>query len=565
MVTPLLMMQVLLLGSMSMLFAEHSSPTQPLDTKVVKMRRSKELSVKDLTEAVDEALGAGHGLEMQGLEAIRHDIQPMWRTLTRDKHGRVNRRSFRHVVQKFFMKKHHLSIVGLESNLATDTQTEAALLTDFAPNYVKKVIEGEGARQGFKMEDAVALIAALDRLIEHSGSTQLESVYRHFGLNMNRDVDRAGMSNIMRGYMIHWIMGSMEGAETLMHNATLRDSVIDGWPDLEDCTAGIIKSFEYAQLHNGERSQVHTFNAFRPHFSLADSQAMTGMMARSFGDFWRHQCTYVKDALVKMDTKSNGRVKLSDFHAAALAGEWRFGESKDYLREMGALDESSSWQGPRIMIANYLQAPSNCIISTDHYRVCCANECETLFDELKESIGSAEATPEQIVAAVELMSSGFDDKPEITTSLKSQLKEIARTHAGKVPINGRLFAQWMHYIFPLECIFPHKSGTTTTLSPFEMSREGMLASETELQNHTHATFHNEGPKDIDPEQELLSQWSHEEELLTDMPSSWQIDFFQCLKGLIIMGGVGIFLAKSGLVKTSFAKDVLPTKLKSHYV
>jgi len=554
------MMQVLLLGSMSMLFAEHSSPTQPLDTKVVKMRRSKELGVKDLTEAVDEALGAGHGLERQGLEAIRRDIQPMWRTLTQDKHGRVNRRSFRHVVQKFFMQKHQLSIVGLESNLASDTQTEAALLTNFAPKYVKKVIEGEGAQKGFKLEEAVALIAALDRLIEHSGSTQLESVYKHLGLNMNLDVDRASMSNIMQGYMIHWMMGSMGDAEILMQNVTLRDTVLDDWPALEFYTESIIKSFEYAQLRNGERSQVHTFNTFRPHFSLADSQTMTGMMARSFGDFWQTRCNHVKDALVKMDTKNNGRVKLSDFHAAALAGEWRFGESKEYLREMGALDESSSWQGPRIMVANYLQAPSNCIISTDHYRVCCANECETLFDELKESIGSAEATPEQIVATVELMSSSFDDKPEITTSLKSQLKEIARTHAGKVPINGRLFAQWMHYIFPLECIFPHKSGTTSTLSPFEMSREGVLASETEL-----TTLHNEVPEGTDPEDELLSQWSHEEELLTDIRSSWQIDFFQCLKCLIIMGGIGIFLAKSGLVKTRIANDVLPTKLKSHYV
>merc|ERR1740117_2728514 len=274
---------------------------------------------------------------------------------------------------------------------------------------------------------------------------------------------------------------------------------------------------------------------------------MTGMMARSFGDFWQTRCNHVKDALVKMDTKNNGRVKLSDFHAAALAGEWRFGESKEYLRQMGALDETSSWQGPRIMVANYLQAPSNCIISTDHYRVCCANECETLFDDLKESIGSAEATPEQIVATVELMSSGFDDKPQITTSLKSQLKEIARTHAGKVPINGRLFAQWMHYIFPLECIFPHKSGTTSTLSPFEMSDDGFLASETEMANHTFAKFEGKIPEGLDAEHDMFSQWSHEEELLDDIRSSWQFDFFPCLKGLIVMGGVGIVLAKSGLI------------------
>jgi len=566
-------LQVLLLGSVSMAFGEHASPAEKTG---VKMRRSKEaapLSAKDLQEAVDEALGAGHGIAMQGLEAIRRDIQPMWRGLVQDKAGRVNRRSFRYVVQKFFMQKHHLSIVGLEANLASDTQTEAAMLTQFAPNYIKKVVEGEGAQRGFQKEDAVAMIAALQQLIEHSGIEHLEDAYSPLGFASGvqdatqYSVDRAAMSKILQNYMIRWMLGQdRTGALTLMQNSSLRDEVIGGWYDLADYTEGIIKSFEYAQLHNAESSQVSSFNTLRPHFSFADSQAMTGMMAMSFGDFWRHQCVQLKESLLKMDTSKTGRVKVSDFHAAALAGEWRFGESKEYLRQMGALDETSSWQGPRIMVANYLQAPSNCIISTDHYRVCCASECETLFDELKESIGSADPTPEEIISTVALMSSGFsDEQPEITSSLKSQLQEIARANAGKVPIHGRLFAQWMHYVFPRECIFPHKSGTTSTLSPFEMN--DFLATSAEMATHSAAGEKDNGaPEGIDADDEFMSQWSHEEELLADIgTSSSQIEFFPYLKGVIVMGGVAMFLVKSGLVETRFVKDLLPTKIKSHYV
>ena len=33
-------------------------------------------------------------------------------------------------------------------------------------------------------------------------------------------------------------------------------------------------------------------------------------------------------------------------------------------------------------------------------------------------------------------------------------------HGGKVPIHGRLFAQWLHYVFPRDCAFPYKSGQT---------------------------------------------------------------------------------------------------------
>ena len=30
----------------------------------------------------------------------------------------------------------------------------------------------------------------------------------------------------------------------------------------------------------------------------------------------------------------------------------------------------------------------------------------------------------------------------------NQLQSIAKEHGGKVPIHGRLFAQWLHYVFP---------------------------------------------------------------------------------------------------------------------
>jgi len=49
----------------------------------------------------------------------------------------------------------------------------------------------------------------------------------------------------------------------------------------------------------------------------------------------------------------------------------------------------------------------------------------------------------------------------------NRLQEIADHHDGQVPLHGRLFAQWMHHVYPLECAFPHTSGTTSPLSPDE--------------------------------------------------------------------------------------------------
>merc|ERR1719389_1442186 len=72
----------------------------------------------------------------------------------------------------------------------------------------------------------------------------------------------------------------------------------------------------------------------------------------------------------------------------------------DYLRQLGALDESEEGN-PRIIVPNYLASPTNCLgASSGIYNVCCLDECTNLL------------------------------------------------------------AQWMHHAYPRECVFPHVSGTT---------------------------------------------------------------------------------------------------------
>jgi hypothetical protein len=339
-------------------------------------------------------------------------------------------------------------------------------------------------------------------------------------------------------------------------NESLKELAFDDWSQIVQFAHGSVFQFEYAQRGN----------AFQPRFSFADAQVIVGTMALSFGSYWETECATVKDSLLKLsDGNNDGRVKLSDFHGSALNGEWRFSESKEYLRQLGALDETSSWQGPRVIITNYLQAPSNCIITTAHYRVCCANECQGYLDELEETIGDAMAIPDDIFPIVERLHSGLDNEPNLTSSQKVQLEQIASTHAGKVPIHGRLFAQWMHFVFPLECPFPHKSGTTTALDP-QAFGDSYMASVAEMNAHASETKdNNTALVGADLENEWMAQWSDEEELLTNLESSsWEADFFTSVFGLMLVAGIGILLVKSGIVSTRAAagKDDLA---KSHFV
>merc|ERR1719323_111524 len=91
------------------------------------------------------------------------------------------------------------------------------------------------------------------------------------------------------------------------------------------------------------------------------------------------------------------------------------------------------------------------------------------------------ATPKQIVAVVGNMSAQevLDDDfpPPLERSLLAQLDSIAKVHNGQVPLHGRLFAQWLHYLYPHQCPFPHKMGQASAITPAEYGDKAALTQE----------------------------------------------------------------------------------------
>merc|ERR1719453_854333 len=126
-----------------------------------------------------------------------------------------------------------------------------------------------------------------------------------------------------------------------------------------------------------------------------------------FGKFQDSECRGLKSALVKVEDRGSGRVRLSDFYKPAAngeAGSWQFQESVGYLRQLGTLDESNSDE-PRVMIVNYLTSQANCIASSDYYSVCCIDECEDLFSHLEKSLAAPEPTPTRVAELVSALPS----------------------------------------------------------------------------------------------------------------------------------------------------------------
>jgi len=205
-----------------------------------------------------------------------------------------------------------------------------------------------------------------------------------------------------------------------------------------------------------------------------------------YGPWQDYECQAIKADLVAIEWNGTGRVRLQDFYTAAMQGNHLFSENKDYLREVGALDESEPAR-PMVLIPNFLLSPANCLGGTRHYSVCCLSECEGLYRPLEEHLGAPEAPPERILAIVGRLASSSVAAPRaLPADLRSRLQDIAEHHGGLVPLHGRLFAQWMHHAFPRECPYPHRSGTTAPVrGPEWQERTGVnfMASASELQEH----------------------------------------------------------------------------------
>merc|ERR1719210_1982781 len=204
-------------------------------------------------------------------------------------------------------------------------------------------------------------------------------------------------------------------------------------------------------------AQRHSQNPFcGRHRSFDEHVSFLQEFVHRYGSYQNLECHKLKNQLVEMEDEGTGRVPLSRFYRGGLNGDCTFAESVDYLRKVGALDETNP-KRMSVVIPNWIQSPSNCFAGSSFYSVCCFDECEDLLRHVEEEVRGPTALPSQIAGLVSSLHSETVHAPRnLSGVLLSRLEQIAEIHHGKVPLHGRLFAQWMHHAYPRECPFPHK-------------------------------------------------------------------------------------------------------------
>merc|ERR1719422_2139044 len=291
------------------------------------------------------------------------------------------------------------------------------------------IFENRLGNHTFNLHEIAVLAATLENLVHDETSERLKSAFNAHNIAADSAYTEEQMEEIIDTYMIHYVMGTSDSTETPKQ---IREAILEVYPKWPE-TAKFVRDVRREVL---DRSDANSYA-----LKFDDAMKVVEEIGERYGRWQDRECHELKHDLLKLENQGTGRVLLKDFYGAAAKGAWQFSESVKYLRELGALDESDPAR-LKVIIANYINAPTNCVASSSFYSVCCIDECEALRGQLERTLAAPEATPERIAKIISTLPSPTVDAPrDIPASLRSLLDEIAKHHgnSNEVPLHGRLF------------------------------------------------------------------------------------------------------------------------------
>jgi hypothetical protein len=501
---------------------------------------------EELQGVLSAVLGHGHGVDEKHLTVIRERLKPMFGALPKNLKGRVSAPVMRYSIQRYFSQQHGWVVKGFEPH-ATAANINATdnshILQSKLPDYIRTVLEEKFAHSGWSLEDLVVMVAAVERL---TFDEVIRGVELAFNLNDHKITDGLDFDAFMDVLASYLITEMLEGTSNEL-NQHLEDKknireLYPHWDTTQIFMKDLVQSEEFRKIHSR--------NPFIEHgvYFFDDATTIGQRVSEDFGSWSNHECHEIKDGLVSMDPHGTGRVKLAEFYGKSEDGAWQFREASEYLRQLGALDESNTLQGPQVIIPNYVSGMSNCITSAPYYSICCLNECDRVFQRLEAAIPRSAASVDEIIHAVEsMLDTASIEAEKVSDTLRSRLEEVAAVNNGNVPLHGRLLAQWLHYAFPRDCPFPHLAGTVNPQTP--MKFEEVLGEEsTNASDEEVAQFLQSDAARLSPSPDAgAAMWNLKEHILesstpSDFASNPQQQLLRAISGLGMLAGlIGLIL------------------------
>jgi len=512
--------------------------------------------VKDMLKEIEAVAGTDHRMATEGrVDRLEKALKPMFAAMPKDAKGAMNAAGVRYLLHRLFVQRHGWFVNGLDNDgSAWNSASPADVFKGHADDHHE--LFNSKLDNGFSLHQVAVFAATLETLVHSESLERLEAAYRVLGFMKNEQLSDSESQEAISAYMLMYVQGSNLTSVTSAMYEEMKSVATEAYPTWPD-------TVEFVQ---GVRQRIMEDTEGEERNNWRTSLKVVEEVAERYGRWQDKECHVLKDKLVGMEHAGTGRVRLQDFYGSALTEEsWQFVESVPYLRQLGALDESNP-EEPSVIIPNYLNSPANCVASSKFYSVCCIDECEGLLGHLEKKIEAPDATPERIVDIVsELTSNTVKVSRKLSESLTEKLNQIASHHNGRVPLHGRLFAQWMHHAYPRECPYPHLSGTTNPLTQeewMESTDVPLTAGEDDiralLQKVEEQKVQTSGSADVS---EL--PWSHQEELFVhshDLPEKTSSRM-----GSTLLSMAAFSLACAAFVVRTYGGDVPLKKPSKDFV
>jgi hypothetical protein len=490
----------------------------------------------------------GVGVGEEQLSTIKAAMQSTYTALPKNKYGGLTHSATSYLVHEYFARKYQWHFRGLSNSNQHGAAThgkaplhKTTILQEMAPEFVEGLLDARESGHGLYLSDAAAMAATLHSLVRNDAEVLLEKSYELLNTSTSVRVDSKGLVKILLAYS-YATSGQLDKPMEIFVRRLQKPTHF-----MTDFTKNAVNIAETLAFQ--QRGRI---NPFVPRtFSFDEILDLVDQVLREFGQWQDQSCMTMKDHLQGLDPNGAGRVPLGLFYAQPDMGAYRFSESAEYLRKTGALDESTP-SSPEVLISNYVMGPGNCYSSSTYFQYCCINQCSNILAGIEAQIEGSEAAPQDVLYAVGNASAAIsieleEEAQSLPEPLIEKLDSIAKRHGGKVPIHGRLFAQWLHFGFPVKCPYPHMPTSESSNDALTANDFLKTANEQEMQQYIAASGHAGSASE-----RTLSQWT-DDEILLDAPSHAMSDFVRGAFRAVAIVSV-IVLTVMSLLQRSRAVD-----------
>jgi len=397
--------------------------------------------------------------------AMEVAMETTYRALPKNLHGLLSRSAVAYLVQKYTMQMHHYSIKGLgsdpmlaEGNASNET---GATLQTLAPEVLGALFESHQGRHGLTLRDAAALAVMLNQLVMDHAVEVMDQAFENLALlGMLPEDEEVSIETLVKlVWAWEWLDKHDCKTEWDLFNSHMHEPT--GQMYMYGMYGKLAVTLARTKFYL-ERDHRNPFKSET--LSVAEVVQLAQQVTERMGEWQDDDCKAMKKKIIGLDPEGDGRVPHDVLYDHLMdtdeTGEqiFRFAqlaEDEDYLRTIGALDESIP-EHPQVLISNYILGPANCYLSTALHTFCCLNECDAVLGQIERAVKGSSARPAVLEPLLGNLTTPSMDEPQAFSEvLRGKLSAIAAQNHGRVPLHGRLFMQWLHFAFPHECPYPH--------------------------------------------------------------------------------------------------------------